>query len=305
MEGSVGRIISLSGGLYTVDVDGEKIACRAKGAFRYEKEKPLVGDIVTLRQARGEYAIESIGERRNSFIRPPVANLDFLFAVCAAASPDPVLLTLDKLISIAEHVKAEPVIVITKNDLAPDTARELADTYRKCGFEVFVCPGEEQKKALYDFIVSRCRDSVIAFAGNSGVGKSTLMNSLFPALKLETGDVSRKTERGRHTTRKVELYALSELTGDPEARGYVADTPGFSMLDFVRFDFYKKEDLPYAFREFSDCIGKCRYTKCTHTVEDGCAVLEAVKNGVIPASRHESFLAIYEDLKNKHDWDKQ
>ena len=305
MEELTGRIITASGGLYTVATNEGPISCRAKGAFRHEGEKPLSGDMVTLRGSDGEYVVGSILPRKNAFIRPPVANLDLLFTVFSAVSPDPVLLTVDKLISIAEFNGVEPVIVVTKNDLAPDAANQLSEIYRKSGFTVFSCPDGGGIDDLRERISSEYRDKVIAFAGNSGVGKSTLLNALFPSLSLETGRVSVKTERGRHTTRKVELYPLSDLLGDSGASGYIADTPGFSMLDFVRFDFFKKEDLPGTFREFSPYLGQCRYTKCTHTVEEGCAVLEALRRGEVAPSRHESFRALYEDLKNKHDWDKK
>lgn len=297
-----GRIIRSTGGLYTVDTENGLIACRAKGAFRHDGQKPLAGDIVTLRGNKGEYAVAQIHERKNSLIRPPLANLDYLFVVVAAASPDPILLTVDKLISIAEFNSIEPIVVITKEDLDSGAANEIADIYIKCGFTVFVTSPEAGSDEVLDFIKQNCADSLIAFAGNSGVGKSTLMNALFPTLSLETGDVSQKTERGRHTTRAVELYALSELLGIEDASGYAADTPGFSMLDFVRFDFYRKEDLPGTFREFDRYIGQCKYTKCTHTVEDGCAILAALNDGEIPESRHESFRALYADLKDKKDW---
>ena len=297
-----GRIIRSTGGLYTVDTGDSLIACRAKGAFRHDGKKPLAGDIVTLRGNKGEYAVSEIHERKNSLIRPPLANLDYLFVVVAAASPDPILLTVDKLISIAEFNSIEPVVIITKEDLDSDSANKIAEIYIKCGFTVFVTSPESGSGEVLDFIKQNCADSLIAFAGNSGVGKSTLMNALFPTLSLETGDISQKTERGKHTTRAVELYPLSDLLGIEGACGYAADTPGFSMLDFVRFDFYRKEDLPGTFREFDRYIGQCKYTKCTHTVEDGCAILEALRSGEIPESRHESFRALYADLKDKKDW---
>lgn len=302
MDEAKGRIIRSTGGLYTVDTGNGTIACRAKGAFRHDGQKPLAGDIVTLRGNKGEYAVAHIHERKNSLIRPPLANLDYLFVVVAAASPDPILLTVDKLISIAEFNSIEPVVVITKEDLDSKCADELAHIYIKCGFTVFVTSPEKGCRDVFDFIAEKCKDSIIAFAGNSGVGKSTLMNALFPSLSLETGDVSHKTERGRHTTRAVELYPLEEVLEIEDAAGYAADTPGFSMLDFVRFDFYRKEDLPGTFREFDDYIGSCKYTKCTHTVEEGCAILEALEKGEIPSSRHESFRALYADLKDKKDW---
>ena len=143
---------------------------------------------------------------------------------------------------------------------------------------------------------------ISCFAGASGVGKSTLMTSLFPELDLKTGEISAKIARGKHTTRAVELYSLSDLSGGGD--GYIADTPGFSLLDFVRFDFFDREELPDTFPEFERFIGKCRYTKCTHLCEDGCAVCQAVRGGIIPVSRHDSYISLYGDLKNKHKWDK-
>ncbi len=304
MDELKGRIISGTGGLYTVETPGGRINCRAKGLFRHEGEKPLAGDVVTLRGSDGEYVIGSIAPRVNSFIRPPIANLDTLFIVASAVCPEPVILTIDKLISIAEHSHVEPVVTVTKNDLDKEAAEGLADIYRKSGFTVFVCPDGDGVEKVKRYVCEECRDKLIAFAGNSGVGKSTLLNALFPALSLETGRVSYKTERGRHTTRKVELYGLGGLIEDPEATGMIADTPGFSMLDFTRFDFYKKEDLPLTFREFRPYLGMCRYTRCSHTVEEGCAVLAALRDGLIQPTRHESFRAIYNDIKDKRDWDK-
>ena len=153
---------------------------------------------------------------------------------------------------------------------------------------------------VFDYYKENCKDEICAFSGASGVGKSTLLNRLFPSLSLETGEISRRIERGKNTTRRVELYPLSE-TGEG---GFLADTPGFTMLDFERFDFFDKEDLPETFREFRPYIGECRFTKCSHTKEDGCAILEAVKRGDIAKSRHDSFVEIYEVLKNKTDWKK-
>ena len=152
--------------------------------------------------------------------------------------------------------------------------------------------------ALREYVKTHCEGSISAFAGASGVGKSTLLNALFPALELQTGEVSRKIERGKHTTRTVELFRMPGTES-----GYIADTPGFSMLDFARFNFFTKDDLPLTMREFAPHLGNCRFTKCSHTKEQGCAILEAVKRGEIAQSRHDSFVAIYDVLKNKHDWD--
>ena len=204
---------------------------------------------------------------------------------------------MDKLSTIAEYKKIEPVIVVTKSDLAPEAAERYAEIYKKCGFTVFI-EGIGVDCGEIEAFIRENADRTSAFAGASGVGKSTLMNRLFPSLGLVTGEVSPKTAHGRHTTRHIELYPLSRQLGDG-AKGFLADTPGFGMLDFVQFDFYTKEDLPYVFREFEPYIGRCRYTKCTHTREEGCAVLEAVRAGEIPPERHQSYLEFYEVLKNK------
>lgn len=298
-----GRIIEGVGGLYTVrcENDGEVklIPCRAKGIFRHEKITPLVGDNVTIDVSAGEKnaVIDEILERKNSLIRPPMANLDCVFVSMAAAKPAPMLDMTDKLISILEHNDIEPVIVVEKCELDRERAAEIKAIYESAGYPVFVlsCETGEGIDEIEDFIASR--KGILALAGASGVGKSTLLNRLFPTLGLFTGSLSRKTERGRHTTRSVTLLKLGEEL-------YFADTPGFSMLDFERFDFFDLEDLPLAFREINERIGQCRYTKCTHRKEDGCAVVEALKRGEIAKSRHESYVALYEILKNKHKWDK-
>ncbi len=312
-----GKITGSNGGLYRILLDkedtplsGKTVVCRARGVFRHEKKSPLVGDSVAVVYDDSSFneklepspegagiVIDSINERKNELIRPPLANLDIMFVVMASKRPEPSLFTADKLISICEFNHIEPVVVIGKGELDRDRAAELAEIYRLAGFRVFVlsCFENEGVDEFSDHMKTALVGKTAAFAGLSGVGKSTLLNLVFPELGLSTGEVSRKTERGRHTTRKVELF---EVCG-----GFIADTPGFSMLDFERFDFFTKEDLPSTFREFDDCIGKCRYTKCTHTKEEGCAVLEKLREGKIAPSRHESFLALYDILKQKHSWD--
>ena len=219
----------------------------------------------------------------------------------AAAAPAPVIPTIDKLICIAEHNDIEPVIIIGKCDLAPEYAKELQGIYQKAGYDAFVLSAKtgEGTDAIRDYVNTRLGGKTSAFAGASGIGKSTLLNALFPNLSLTTNTISIKIQRGRHTTRHVELYPIN----DADNCGYIADTPGFSLLDFERFNFFDKEDLAYNMREFRDYIGECRYTKCSHTKEEGCAILEAVKDGKISKSRHDSFLEIYASLKNKHKWD--
>ena len=299
----IGRIIEGVGGLYTVRCEegGEVklIPCRAKGVFRHERITPLVGDNVSIDVSAGEgnAVIDEILERKNSLIRPPMANLDCVFVSMAAAKPAPMLDMTDKLISILEHNDIEPVIVVEKCELDRERAAEIKAIYESAGYPVFVisCETGEGIEEIKGFISSR--KGILALAGASGVGKSTLLNKLFPTLGLFTGSVSQKTERGRHTTRAVTLLELGEEL-------YFADPPGFSMLDFERFDFFDLEDLPLSFREINERIGQCRYTKCTHRKEEGCAVVEAVKRGEIAKSRHESYVALYEILKNKHKWDK-
>lgn len=298
------RIVGVSGGLYRVtDSSGESLQCRARGVFRHNNRRPLVGDRVLLTTEKSgadgtSTVIGEILERKNALIRPPMANLDYIFVTAAVTSPEPDTLMLDKLTAIAEFNRIRPSIVLTKCELDAAKAAGLGEIYRLAGFEVFPlsCYTDEGVEALERYIKSLPRDSISAFAGASGVGKSSLMNRLFPQLGLETSAISQHTQRGRHTTREVSLY--------PCGGGYIADTPGFSMLDFEHFDFFGKEDLPTTFPEFADYLGECRYTKCTHTREDGCAILAAVRDGRIARSRHESYLELYRVLKDKHPWDK-
>ena len=331
-----GRITQGVGGLYTIrldtapndptPLDGMTITCRARGVFRHEGTTPLPGDNVIVgyddtalkTDENGNVCatddvsgsgirIEDILPRRNALIRPPMANLEVLFVSMAAAKPAPLLPTVDKLISIAEHNRIEPVIIIGKADLDPARATELQSLYAKAGFASFIvsCEKGEGIEAVAQYVCDNAKDKIAAFAGASGVGKSTLMNRLFPSLSRITGEISQKNARGRHTTREVTLFALSDLWPDCDgATGYIADTPGFSLLDFTRFDFFEKDDLPLTMRDFAPYLGQCRYSDCTHLKEEGCAVLAAVRRGDIAPSRHESFVSIYNDLKDKHPWTK-
>lgn len=318
-----GRLIKGLGGLFEVLLDkgdtpasGRRIEARAKGNFRHEGTRTLVGDRVRVqyddtavsehvsgdmpknRDGGGAVLVEIL-PRKNALIRPPMANLDLLFLTVAAADPAPMTETVDKLISIAEFNKIEPVLIIGKAELAPAVAENLVKLYTSAGFSAFSLSAREGVGVLplREFLSRELPGKTAAFAGASGVGKSTLLNVLFPEITTETGEISRKIARGRHTTRRVELY--------PAEGGFLADTPGFSMLDFVRFDFFTVRDLPGTMREFAPYLGACRYTKCTHTKEQGCAVLAAVREGKIAKSRHDSFLSMYAALKDKHDWGKK
>lgn len=325
-EGIKGILVKGVGGLYGVrplsvsDSMEETVLCRARGVFRHENITPLPGDFVRIlpdgsgtentggergkdvRGVRVDYVIDEILPRKNSLIRPPLANLTHLFVMIPAAKPAPDLLTADKLISIAEHSGIEPVIVINKADLDPVGGEKILTSYRAGGFAAFaLSAGSGEGVAELERYIGTLAEQenvIAAFAGASGAGKSTLMGRMFPELKLMTGSLSRKTQRGRHTTRAVELFPVKVGEGSL----LLADTPGFSMLDFARFNFYPSADLPETFREFLPFLGKCRYTRCTHTKEEECAVLEAMREGKIASSRHASYCVLYEDFRKKPDW---
>lgn len=297
-----GTIIKSSGGLYTVLSDKKTYDCKARGIFRHKKEPPLVGDRCTFSaDEKLGFVIESIMPRKNSLIRPPVANIDKLIISFAPRSPVPSTLYIDKLTCVARHNNIEPIIVITKADLDIDKAEKLRDTYVRSGFKVFLTSSKQNDgiDALYDFIYQNKND-IIAFAGASGVGKSSILNALFPKLALETGNISEKIERGKHTTRSVSLFELSDLIDG--ANGFIADTPGFSMLDFINFNFFSLEELPMTFPEIERIIGKCRWRDCTHTKEDGCEFLLAVERNEIAESRKESYLEMRRELSLKNSW---
>lgn len=302
-----GKVTKGLGGLYEIRIsDGGEIfrlSCRAKGNLKRGEEKLLVGDNVTVTiddSTPDGVVISSIEERRNSLIRPPLANLDYLFIVFAAAKPSPVIETVDKLIAIAVHNKITPVVVITKSDLQNEAAEEYAEIYRLVGIPAFITSSEEKSgiSELSTYIKNEVKNGrTAAFAGASGVGKSTLMNTLFPSLALATAEISKKIERGRHTTRHVEIFDIE----DSPHTGLLADTPGFSLIDFARFDFFSLDELIPTFPELLSYVGKCRYADCAHVGEgaDECAVAKAAAEGKIPQSRLESYRSIYRVLKDK------
>lgn len=296
-------MISSVGGLYGVEVGDRVVKCRARGIFRNEGITVTVGDRVTVGwENDGSAAIEKVGERHSLLIRPPLANLDVLMIVFAVKKPLPVPETIDKLTCIVRHNGILPVLVITKCELDRAAAAEYAAIYRLATYPVFVVSAEtgEGLDELDAYIRRDCRGRMCAFAGASGVGKSTLLSRLFAHLDPAAGGLS-KIGRGRHTTRSVDLYPVDP---DDAGAGKIADTPGFSMLDFTRFDFFRLDSLAGTFPEFEPCLGRCRYTKCTHTKEEGCAVLEALREGRIAPSRHASYLSLYAELKKRPDWEK-
>ncbi|MEG0898567.1 MAG: ribosome small subunit-dependent GTPase A [Oscillospiraceae bacterium] len=290
-----GLIVKALGGFYYVKTSERVIECRARGVFRKNEITPYVGDnaVVELTDDQKGYIIDIV-DRKNSLVRPPVANLDRIIMVVATKEPIPNLQILDKLIAISEYKRIEPVIVVTKNDL--EKANEFIDIYKKAGFQtvsVSAVTGEgvEEIKEILSSGIS-------AFCGNTGVGKSSLLNAIDKNLSQATAEISQKLGRGKHTTRHIELFMLDN-------GGYIADTPGFSSIDADKFETILKGDLENCFREFEPYIPYCQYTGCSHTKEKGCKVLEAVANGEIGKTRHESYMKMYEDAKGIKEWEKK
>ena len=291
-----GIILKGIGGFYYVDTAEGLIECKARGRFRKTVGKPIVGDRVTLeiQPEDGTGYLQTIAPRKNSLIRPAVANLDLVVAVASAAPPvtDPFL--IDKVTAIAVHKNMDALVVINKTDANPGD--ELYETYRRSGIEVLRVSAHTGEGI--DALRERIRGRVSAFAGNSGVGKSSVLNRLDSSFGAEVGAISDKIGRGKHTTRHVELFSLGQDT-------YVIDTPGFASFDTQELDLELKEHLPETFPEFAPYVGGCRFVGCSHTKEKGCAVLEAVHQGKIPRSRHASYLRLYNELKDLKAWDKK
>jgi len=301
-----GKIISGVGGLYTVlTEDGRKTECRARGSLRYNSVSPYPGDNVLItEEENGKNAIKEILPRKNFFIRPPAANIDKLFITVAAASPSPALITIDKLTVAAEYYNTETVILVTKADLDGEMARKIESVYKNAGYKVFVTSSlkGEGIDELKSFVVGEIKGCTAVFAGESGVGKSSLMNALFPHLELRTGDVSRKISRGKHTTRAVTLYSLDD---EPRFDGaFLADTPGFGIFDLATVENVFKEDVQNLFPEYEPYLLNCKYKKCTHLREEGCAVMDAIESGELSAERHESYVKIYEEIKTLRPFQK-
>lgn len=286
-----GIIIKGIGGFYYIEAEGDIYECKARGAFRKKKISPLAGDnvVITVRE-NGENTIDDILERKNFLVRPPVANVDTLVIVSSVKEPVPSTLVIDRLTAIAVSKNIKPCIVFSKSDLG-DT-KELEEIYKKACIDVcsVCCKTGEGIEKVKEMI----KGGITVFTGNTGVGKSSLLNCIDSRFSLETGEVSSKLGRGRHTTRDVTLHKVNDF--------YVADTPGFSSLDIESGELIMKDDLPYCFPEFSEYLGKCRFSSCTHTVDKGCKILEALENGNIHESRHLSYVTMYNEVKNIKEW---
>ena len=287
-----GLIVKALSGFYYVDCGGELIRCQPRGKFRYEKVTPLVGDRVEITPTEpGKGRLDQILPRKNQFQRPAVANMDQMIIIAAQVIPvtDPFL--IDRVAAIAELKACEPILVINKCDL--DAGDALYHCYQSTGIRTLRVSAEtgEGIDALRDCL----KGKVSVFTGNSGVGKSSILNALDPAFQLQVGDVSQALGRGRHTTRHVELFHLS-------CGADVVDSPGFSSFETDELNLELKHRLPETFVEFRPYLDQCRFVGCSHTKEKGCAVLEAVRAGKIQRSRHASYVRLYEELKPLQDW---
>ena len=288
-----GIILKGIGGFYYVEAAGAVYECKARGVFRKKRITPLAGDRVqiTVTDDGTENTVDEIFERKNFLKRPPVANIDSLIIVSSTVSPRPSTLVIDKLIAIAEYKGIEPVVVFTKTDLEP--AEKLLDIYKLAGISCAMVSnktgeGVEEVRSLLNGKIS-------AFTGNSGVGKTSLLNALDPNLSLATGAISEKLGRGRHTTRQAELFKT--------CGGYIVDTPGFSALDLEKEQVIKKDELAECFREFRPYLGQCRFTTCSHTCDKGCRIIKAVEDGEISRSRHDSYVEMYQAAKELKEWE--
>ena len=288
----VGLINKAIGGVYSVEAPDGVFECKARGIFRKKGISPVCGDKVEIEFENKTAVITEIKERKSLIIRPPLANLDVLVFVASICEPAPNLLILDKFIAVAEYKNIKPMVVITKID--KQEPNEYLNIYNKSGIDVFAVDNITGKGS--DEVKQALMGKFSAFTGNTGVGKSSLLNNIFPELDLATNEISKKLGRGKHTTRHVELYKLND-------GGYIADTPGFSSFDTNRYDIILKEDLAGCFKEFKPYVNKCRFQDCSHTKEKGCAVIEAVENGEIARSRHESYLSMYEQAKQIKEWE--
>ena len=292
MKKTEGRILRSLSGFYDVQTQEGLITCRARGILRREGNSPLTGDLVEITVEKGKGMVEKILPRKNHFIRPAVANVDALVIFAANVNPVTEPFLIDRVAAIAGDQNVQAVLCVNKCDLDP--AMDLVRIYEHAGFPV-ICTSAETGEGVED-LRALLEGKLTAFTGNSGVGKSSILNRLAPELQLETGEVSEKLGRGRHTTRHVELYRLGENT-------YVADTPGFSSFDTDQMELILKENLQYAFPDFGSYLGKCRFDDCSHRREPDCAVRAAVEAGDIERSRYESYLKLYEKASQIKAWE--
>ena len=292
MKTQTGRIIRSLSGFYDVQTPEGIVTCRGRGSLRRTGESPLTGDLVEITSEKGKGMVEKILPRKNSFIRPAVANIDALVVFAANVNPVTEPFLIDRVAAIAGDRDVPVYLCVNKCDLDP--AVDLVKIYQNAGFTVIAASAETGEGV--EQLRSLIRGKLTAFTGNSGVGKSSMLNRLCPELQLPTGEVSEKLGRGRHTTRHVELYCLEQDT-------YVADTPGFSSFDTDQMEIILKENLQYAFPDFGKYLGCCQFHDCTHRKEPGCAVREAVEDALIEPTRYDSYLRLYEKSSQIKQWE--
>ena len=287
-----GTIVKALSGFYYVSSDDKLYECRARGKFRLDGTSPMVGDRVSFDPDGAKGYVTSIAERKNFFIRPAVANIDALVFIAANTNPvtDPFL--IDRVSVITEEADCELVVCINKTDIDP--ADELYDIYSASGFETYRVSAETA--AGISELRAALNGRICAFTGNSGVGKSSILNAMLPGLSLQVGEVSEKLGRGRHTTRHVELFDAGDGT-------YIADTPGFASFEIEMMQTIDKAELQYDFRDFKKYIGSCRFADCAHLKEPGCAVTAAVRDGSIKKSRYDSYARLYELAAKNRFWE--
>ena len=287
-----GRILRSLSGFYDVSTADGLVSCRARGILRKEGNSPLTGDMVEITVEKGKGMVERILPRKNSFVRPAVANVDALVVFAANVNPVTEPFLIDRVAAIAGDQEVPVILCVNKCDLDP--AVDLTRIYKNAGFTV-ICASAETGEGV-EQLRQLIQGKLTAFTGNSGVGKSSILNRLCPSLALPTGEVSEKLGRGRHTTRHVELYKLDEET-------LVADTPGFSSFDTDQMEVILKDNLQYAFGDFAPYIGNCQFHDCSHRKEPGCAVTKAVAAGEIEKTRYDSYLRLYEKASQIKQWE--
>ena len=291
-EKLTGRIVRSLSGFYDVQLPDTVVTCRGRGILRRDHITPLTGDRVEITLDRGKGMVEGVLPRKNSFVRPAVANVDALAIFAASVNPVTEPFLIDRVAAIAGNQNVPCLICVNKSDLDP--GENLRQIYEKAGFPV-ICTSAKTGQGMVE-LRAFLRGRLTAFTGNSGVGKSSVLNCLCPGLTLATGEVSEKLGRGRHTTRHVELYSLGEDT-------FVMDTPGFSSFDTDQMDVILKENLQYAFPDFGPYVGRCQFADCSHRTEPGCTVRAAVEAGRIAPSRYESYLRLYEKFAQIKQWE--
>lgn len=286
-----GRITKLLGGYYYVaGEDGEYYETRARGIFRHVGQKPVVGDYVeiTVDEAHQLHSVEKILERTNSILRPPIANVDQIFLFIPTANPKYNLLLIDKMLAYYESKHVEVVPIISKYDMDPEEALKLTALYETAVYKVYRLSAYERETV--ESVKKLLPGKTTALSGVSGSGKSTFLNNVL-GLNLETGSVSEKTNRGKHTTRHTEIFKGEEGM-------YLFDTPGFSSMDLSEIE---SGELDKYFRDFHDYLGQCKFLDCSHRKEPGCRILKAYTDGDIRPSRYENYLKIYEELSEKEN----